>query len=115
MELGQIMRRLRNERGLSILDIREVTGLSKSTISDIETGKSSPTAETLQKIADALGVQVKDFFQAQKRPTAMTEVDYILEELHKRPEMKMLFSATKNATKEDIERAVKIIEALKNN
>jgi len=66
MELGQIMRRMRNERGLSILDIREVTGLSKSTISDIETGKSSPTAETLQKIADALGVQVKDFFQAQK-------------------------------------------------
>ena len=36
-----------------------------------------------------------------------------LEELKNRPEMRMLFSLAKGATKEDIEQAVKIIEALK--
>lgn len=41
------------------------------------------------------------------------ELQELLETLHKRPEMKTLFSVTKNATKEDIEKAVKIIEALK--
>lgn len=41
------------------------------------------------------------------------ELSDILEMLHKRPELKVLFSTTKNATKADIEQAVKIIEALK--
>lgn len=45
------------------MNIRELTGLSKSTISEIENDKSSPTAETLQKIADALGVTVDVFFK----------------------------------------------------
>jgi transcriptional regulator with XRE-family HTH domain len=44
------------------MQIRELTGLSKSTISDLENDKSSPTAETLQKIAAALGVKVDEFF-----------------------------------------------------
>ena len=36
-----------------------------------------------------------------------------LEELKNRSEMRMLFSLAKGATKEDVEKAVKIIEALK--
>ncbi len=42
------------------------------------------------------------------------DTDNILEYLHKRPEMKALFSITRNSSKEDIEQAIKIIEALKN-
>ena len=34
--------------GENIKKIRELTGLSKSTISDLENDKSSPTVETLQ-------------------------------------------------------------------
>ena len=37
----------------------------------------------------------------------------LLEELKTRPEMRTLFSVSKKATKEDILKAVKIIEALK--
>ena len=33
--------------------------------------------------------------------------------LHSRPEMQMLFSVSKSASKEDIEKAIRIIEALK--
>lgn len=47
-------------------------------------------------------------------PPTNAELQELLETFHKRPEMKTLFSVTKNATKEDIEKAVKIIEALKN-
>ena len=35
-----------------------------------------------------------------------------LEELRTRPEMKMLFQLTKDATKEDVEKAVRVIEAM---
>jgi ribosomal protein L23 len=37
----------------------------------------------------------------------------LIDSLRSKPEMKMLFSVSKNATKEDIIKAVKIIEALK--
>jgi ribosomal protein L23 len=37
----------------------------------------------------------------------------LINSLRSKPEMKMLFSVSKNATKEDIIKAVKIIEALK--
>lgn len=36
-----------------------------------------------------------------------------LDELHKRPEMKTLFQVSRKASKEDIETAITIIEALK--
>ena len=41
------------------------------------------------------------------------ELQEYLEELKNRSEMRMLFSLAKGATKEDVEKAVKIIEALK--
>lgn len=63
MTLGGRIRELRNEKGYSMMKIRELTGLSKSTISEIENDKSSPTAETLQKIANALEVTVDVFFK----------------------------------------------------
>lgn len=62
MTLGETIRSIRKAKGFSILQIKELTGLSKSTISELENDKSSPTAETLQKIADALRVKVSDFF-----------------------------------------------------
>ena len=63
MSIGRNVRRIRKEKGFSIMDLKEKTGLSKSTISDLENDKSSPTIDTLQKIADALGVDVRDFFE----------------------------------------------------
>lgn len=42
------------------------------------------------------------------------ELTEYLEELKTRPEMRMLFSLAKGATKKDVEDAVKIIEALRN-
>jgi len=63
MSLGENIRNIRKSKGLSIMKLRELTGLSKSTISDLENSKSSPTAETLQKIADALGVNIEELFK----------------------------------------------------
>ena len=51
---------------------------------------------------------------SEHEPTEPTdELTEYLEELKTRPEMKMLFSVAKGATKEDIEKAVAIIEALR--
>lgn len=60
--IGDNVRRIRNNKGFSMEKIRELTGLSKSTISELETNKSNPTSDTLQKIADALEVDITDFY-----------------------------------------------------
>lgn len=79
MSLGETIRNFRKSKGFSIMKVKELTGLSKSTISDLENDKSSPTADTLQKIAIALGVSVEDFFKDE--PVIKNEIpipeDYI--------------------------------------
>ncbi|WP_129598796.1 helix-turn-helix domain-containing protein [Anaerophilus nitritogenes] len=62
MSLGERIRNIRKSKGYSIMNLREMTGLSKSTISDIENNKSNPTSETLNKIADCLGVSTSYLF-----------------------------------------------------
>jgi transcriptional regulator with XRE-family HTH domain len=56
------VRRIRKERGLSQQRLAELAGVDKVTIVHIEGGKVSPKVETLTKLADALGVEVADFF-----------------------------------------------------
>lgn len=43
--------------------VRELTGLSKSTISDSENPEGNPTENTLQKLAKVYGVEVDDFYK----------------------------------------------------
>jgi transcriptional regulator with XRE-family HTH domain len=56
------IRRIRKERGLTQDQLAEVSHVDQSTLSQIETGRRTPGVETLQKLADALGVEVADFF-----------------------------------------------------
>jgi len=56
------VKRIRRERGLSQRRLAELAGVNKVTLVHIETGKSSPNVETLEKLADALEVEVADFF-----------------------------------------------------
>ncbi|AGK97980.1 helix-turn-helix domain-containing protein [Clostridium pasteurianum] len=67
-KIGNKIREIRKSKKLSIMDIKEITGLSKSTISEIENNNSNPTAETLQKLANALKVPVSDFFADKNEP-----------------------------------------------
>ena len=56
------MRELRLRRGLVIEDLARKSGLSKPYISQVETGKASPSLGTVQKLAQALGVPLTYLF-----------------------------------------------------
>ena len=49
-------------KGITRIQIEDATGLKKGYLSDLFNGKSNPTVETLQKIADALKVEVWELF-----------------------------------------------------
>ena len=54
--------RIREERGLSQQGLANASGVNKATINQIERGRRSPNLETLEKLANALAVEMADFF-----------------------------------------------------
>ena len=52
--LGEAIRQLRRERGLTQEDLAENAGLTAATLSLIERGRANPTWDTVKKIATAL-------------------------------------------------------------
>lgn len=62
--IGDHIRRLRLKRHVSVRAFAAQTGFSPSFISQLENGQVSPSLGSLQKIADALGVTLGEFFAA---------------------------------------------------
>lgn len=61
--LGQRLAALRADAGLSLAELAERSGVSRSMISLIERGESSPTAVVLDRLATALGVTLASLFE----------------------------------------------------
>jgi transcriptional regulator with XRE-family HTH domain len=61
-KVGSKIKALRLERKLSMRELASKAGVAVSFISKIESGKTSPTIMTFQKIIEAIGISVVDFF-----------------------------------------------------
>ena len=61
-DVGERVRAIRQLRRLTLRDVAERTGLSESFLSQAERGRTSASIVSLQRIAEALGVAVSDFF-----------------------------------------------------
>ncbi len=106
------------EKGLSYGELEKRTSIPKSALQRYATGATGKIPiNRVQSIAKALGTTAEYLMgwapAATPAPPADGELADYLEELRSRPEQRMLFSVTKNATKEEIMQAVKIIEALR--
>lgn len=102
------------EKGIKPGRMCNELGISRGAITDLKAGrKQSLSAETLSKIATYFGVSVDYLLGNEEKPLVNgdEELTEYLEILKTRPEMRMLFSLTKNATKEDVEKAVRVVEA----
>lgn len=108
-----IFDKLMAQRGVTRYRVAKDTGVAEATLADWMKGRSTPKIDKLQKIADYFGVSI-DYLTGKEKPvTDDDELNNYLDELRTRPEMKMLFSVSKGCTKEEVEQAVKIIEALR--
>lgn len=58
--LGKIM----YNKNLSVRQVSILTGLSKSTISRIANGDVSPTADTLEQLAEGLKIRISDLIES---------------------------------------------------
>jgi transcriptional regulator with XRE-family HTH domain len=63
--LGQRIRALRAERSLQQRQLAEKAGLTPSMVSQIESGRLTPSLNTLGKVAAALGVPIASLFDSE--------------------------------------------------
>jgi transcriptional regulator with XRE-family HTH domain len=63
VDVGQRLRQLREERGVSMRALARLSGLSANALSMIERGLTSPSVSTLNKLSSALQVPITAFFR----------------------------------------------------
>lgn len=63
MPTGTRIKEIRKQKGLTQKQLGELCGMYESQIRKYENGNANPKIETLQKIADALGVGVYEFLE----------------------------------------------------
>ena len=61
--------KVRREKHVSVEELAEKTGIGRSTLYNYENGLFSPTIDALEKIADALGVQIEELKKKKKNCT----------------------------------------------
>lgn len=83
MDIGARIRYFRNQRNISVNKLANLAGVSQSYLRDIELGNKQPTVEYLEYICFGLGINLKDFFDVDKKTT---EIELALEKLS--PEQK---------------------------
>lgn len=65
IDVGEVLKRLRQEKGMSLRLLAAKSGLSANALSMIERGRVSPSVSTLYKLADALDVSITAFFHTE--------------------------------------------------
>ena len=74
MNIGEKVKYFRSIKGFSQKEVALSIGIDQAQYSRIESGKVEPTVSSLEKIADALGVEIADFF-SKEVPTDINSYD----------------------------------------
>lgn len=119
----QFINRLKNimkERKITQTELAKRTGIRQSSISDWLNDRYEPKQDKVYIIAKALNVSPAWLLGYDEPLTNQTEGYYVdpetaefAEYLRTRPEARLLFSASRGISKEDMEKAVEYIELLK--
>jgi transcriptional regulator with XRE-family HTH domain len=70
--VGDRIREIREELGLTLDKLAEKTGISKGFLSDVETGKRDISSEYLLKIADAVGASLDYLLRGENSASSST-------------------------------------------
>ncbi len=58
-ELTNILKQRRNQLGITQNDLAELSGIALRTIKLVESGKNNPTLDTVNKLSEVLGMEIK--------------------------------------------------------
>ena len=113
------------EKELTAYRVSKDTGISQASLADWRKGRSKPKIDKLQKLSEYFGVSISyltgesdeiDDTQQMQTPNGYyvdKETAEYAEMLRTRPGARLLFSAAKDISKDDLQKAVEYIEFLK--
>lgn len=81
-DFGLRIKELRNKKGITQYQLAEMTGIDPKHMSHIETGRSFPKADLIEKLANALKIEYTELFQTehlQERKVLLNKINNSLE------------------------------------
>lgn len=102
-------------KGVRMSDVSRETGISYSTFTDWKTGRYTPKADKMQKIADYFGVTVEYLMTGEAKDGYYLnpETAKAAQEVFDDPNLRALFHAARGSSPENIQIAADLLTKLK--
>lgn len=78
------------EKGVKVMDLSTMIGVSQTNTSNIINGKVNPSLETLEKIASALNVRITELFEEPTSINGYIELDGTIHKVTSKDDIKKL-------------------------
>lgn len=62
-----LLNQVRQEKKISLRQLEELSGISKSTLDNYENGNTFPDMNQMEKLAEALGVYIDDLYESERK------------------------------------------------
>lgn len=122
--IGEKLKKLRTEKGLSQLEFSSILNISNTTLSMYESNKRIPSDDIKKKLADFFNVSldylmgISELKNTTDSISKAVETDFELtnfwNKMKERESLQLLFKQTKDMNDRDINQVLRIIKAIKN-
>ncbi len=117
MSLNDKLKIARKRAGFTQEEVEKRTNINKKTISNWENGVSRPDVDSITVLCKLYDVNPNEIFEWETNNDnnsyyINSDAAELAQEMFDRPEMRVLFDASRKATKEDIEQVAEILKKL---
>lgn len=98
-DFGMRLKELRSKKGITQYQLAEIVGIDPKHMSHIETGRSFPKADLIEKFAEALDVEYTKLFKTEH----LQDKEILL---------RQIISLLKRASEEELKNIYKIVDSL---
>lgn len=117
MGIAENIKRLRREHQLTQAELGRIAGVSDKAVSTWESGTAEPRMGAIQKMADYFKIPKSEIVDDNVDGPQAYYLDQqsaeLAQQLFERPEMRVLFDATKNVSTDDIQFVIDMLERMK--
>ena len=117
MKIGEKIRNLRKQKNMSLRELAQITGLSKTTLGDLEKDVKNPSLDTLEKIAVAFKMSPAELLKEtdstdELMESAKNSSSEILAGLSKSGDLLKVLYRAKDAPKETMDQMAVFLDTL---
>lgn len=78
MDIAKRVKTVRENKGITVYKLAQISGISSTYLYEIELGKKQPTVEIISRICDALEISLEAFFAENREEAKLPPAGYKL-------------------------------------